>query len=135
MAKKFMKNLFGRGKNAQLIGQIVLILLIILAVQLLYPILKKHFNIFEGLENGKEFVFFHMNGCGHCNNMKPEWEKFTGATSFTTRSVEMSESPDEINKFGIQSYPTLLLLENGEKVKEFKGERTAEAFEEFVKNE
>ena len=86
MAKNFMKNLFGRGKNAQLIGQIVLILLIILAVQLLYPILKKHFNIFEGLENGKEFVFFHMNGCGHCNNMKPEWEKFSAATSFTTRS-------------------------------------------------
>ena len=35
-------------------------------------------NIFsEGFTGqGKEMVLFHMNGCGHCIKMMPEWDAF-----------------------------------------------------------
>ena len=34
----------------------------------------------EGFE-GKQLVFFHMNGCGHCKKMMLEWEKLESTYS------------------------------------------------------
>ena len=30
----------------------------------------------KSLDQGKKLIFFHMDGCPHCETMKPEWEKF-----------------------------------------------------------
>ena len=33
------------------------------------------------LEKGKNFIFFHMDGCPHCESMKPEWDKLKATNS------------------------------------------------------
>ena len=38
------------------------------------PGLSKNLEGFQGNGN-KTFLFIHMKGCGHCEAMKPEWDK------------------------------------------------------------
>tara|TARA_Y100000590_G_C15469894_1_gene919761 strand:- start:307 stop:687 length:381 start_codon:yes stop_codon:yes gene_type:complete len=108
---------------------------------LLYTILKKIFPTFripyiEGFESKpSELVFYHMDGCGHCKKMKPEWDQFVknNTTSIATRSVEQGEARDEVTKHGITGFPTLLLLDSdGNKLDTYDGDRTATALESYL---
>jgi len=78
-----------------------------------------------------EVVFYHMNGCGMCESITPEWESFVEENpDITTRKVESGES--EATEMGITSYPTILLLDgDGQMVAEFDGNHTAENFKQF----
>lgn len=91
----------------------------------------------EGLANQKELVFIHMDGCGHCKNMMPEWAKATkkNNTNIRMRKVERSEEdgPALCNKFNISGFPTIILLSGGEKVKEYDGDRKSDALLEFLR--
>ena len=95
-------------------------------------------NIFsEGFTGqGKEMVLFHMNGCGHCKKMMPEWDKFqqNAPQGVKVSKVEQAEKPDLLEKLGIQGFPSIKLFNNGKPVKDYNGERTAEAFASFVKS-
>ena len=87
----------------------------------------------------KTFVFFKMNGCGHCKAMQSEWDKFVSkhnasSTGVKTAVVESNSSPELVKKFNVQGFPTLLMIKDNAIVKSFEGERTASAFESFTKN-
>jgi thiol-disulfide isomerase/thioredoxin len=95
-------------------------------------LIKRTFS--EGFTGASEFVFYHMNGCPHCTNMMPEWSKFesNNDSGIKTRKTEQGEAPDEVKKYGITGYPSLVLLDsNGDKIKDYKGPRTANAFAAF----
>ena len=99
---------------------------------LIYFVLSNLFQ--EGFTGANEFVLYHMKGCPHCTKMMPEWSKFesNNKSGVKTRSVEQSQAPDEIKKLGISGFPSLLLLDgNGNKIKNYSGPRTANAFAEF----
>jgi thiol-disulfide isomerase/thioredoxin len=102
---------------------------------LLSNLFKEGFNLFrEGFTGANEFVLYHMKGCPHCTKMMPEWSKFESSnkSGVKTRSVEQSEVPNEIKKHGISGFPSLLLLDGkGNKIKDYNGPRTANAFAEF----
>jgi thiol-disulfide isomerase/thioredoxin len=85
--------------------------------------------------SGKEFVLFHWKDCGHCKNMMPEWNKFQSSfkgKAIKVSKVEKDENPKAMEKLGIQGFPTIMLLNNGKKVKDYSGERTANAFANFA---
>ena len=87
----------------------------------------------------KTFVFFKMNGCGHCKAMQSEWDKFvskhdSSSTGVKTDVVESSAHPELVKKFNVQGFPTLLMIKDNAIVKSFEGERTASAFESFTIN-
>jgi thioredoxin-related protein len=66
--------------------------------------------------------------------MMPEWSKFesNNDSGIKTRKTEQGEAPDEVKKYGITGYPSLVLLDsNGDKIKDYKGPRTANAFASF----
>ena len=77
-----------------------------------------------------------MNGCGHCKKMMPEWDKFqqNAPQNVKVSKVEQAEKPDLLEKLGIQGFPTIKLFNNGKPVKDYNGERTAEAFASFAKS-
>jgi thiol-disulfide isomerase/thioredoxin len=84
----------------------------------------------EGFHPRKEIIFFHMNGCGHCIKMMPEWEKFAKSNNsgIPARKVESKEDPALVKKHGIRGFPTVLLIgANGEKQDTYTGPRTADA--------
>ena len=91
-------------------------------------------NYLEGFMDKKTFVFFKMNGCGHCKAMQPEWDKFKPSYKgdVVLKEMEASANKAEVAKFGVKGFPTLLLIQNDKIVKSYDGERTASAFEKFL---
>ena len=90
----------------------------------------------EGLSNNKEFVLVHMNGCGHCKTLMPEWEAATkeNKSDVKMRAVEMSEKdgPELCKKHDINGFPTMIVLESGNKIKDYNGERNKNSILEFL---
>jgi len=88
----------------------------------------------EGFTN-KTFVFFRMNGCGHCDDMKPEWNKFTSSYGddgpVELKEVEKDDMTTQQQTW-VKGFPTLVLVENGKVLKTYEGERTAAGFKSFL---
>ncbi len=93
------------------------------------------FNL-EGFGRSKELVYFYMNGCGHCKKFSPVWDQFAGnyKGNLNIRKVERADASDELDKYQIKGFPTVLLLDGNGGKKEFYGERTIQGLESFVKN-
>jgi len=86
----------------------------------------------EGFTN-KTFVFFRMNGCGHCENCTPEWKKFKASYTgpIELKEVEQAQMTDQ-QKEWVKGFPTFVLVENGKVLKTFEGERTEAGFKSFL---
>jgi thiol-disulfide isomerase/thioredoxin len=75
-----------------------------------------------------------MNGCKHCEDMKPEWNKFKKSYkgSVELKEIEQSDMTPE-QKEWVNGFPTLVLVENNAVVKTFDGAtRTASEFQSFL---
>lgn len=91
----------------------------------------------EGLSGSKELILVYMNGCGHCEKMMPEWEKAhkKNQTGIKMRKVEMNQKGGKelCERHNINGFPTIILLENGKKLKDYDGERNEGSIIEFLK--
>jgi hypothetical protein len=89
------------------------------------------------------FLFIHSNGCGHCNNMKPEWEKLKNKTELSKHNVIIADieavSANMLpgtHGYINEGYPTLKLIKmGGTSQKLYDGERTADAMSNFIMEE
>ena len=97
----------------------------------------------EKLMRGHSMVeFFHPN-CGHCQTLKPEWEKmcFTLNKDYkgdaTIAAVDCSDqemlSQLKVEK-SFQGFPTILHMLDGNSVQEYQGDRTEPALIEFAES-
>ena len=84
---------------------------------------------------GKELTLFYWKDCGHCKKMMPEWNKFQSTykkAGITVNKVEKDENPKAMQALNIQGFPSIMLLNNGKKVKDYEGERSLAAFTAFA---
>ena len=89
----------------------------------------------EGLEvnTDKTFVFFKMNGCGHCQKMEPEWKKFIDSKpSISTQTLEASSDKEKAKKYNVTGFPSLLMISGDKVIDTYNGERNSEGFKKFV---
>jgi len=82
-------------------------------------------------------LIFHP-GCGHCVQMRPEWEVTKRKLSPDTNVVEVDASEMAENKAMNQTeavrargFPSLFLMRHGHIIKEFTGERKSENMTHF----
>jgi len=83
----------------------------------------------EGFKGRKSLLLVHMEGCGHCEKLMPEWDKFTkmNNTSITTKAVEKDDDRALVKRYGVEGFPTILLLDsNGKKLDTYSGDRNAQ---------
>ena len=74
-----------------------------------------------------------MNGCPHCVNMMPEWDKFAKLNPGVTEKHEASDAQELTKKLKITGFPTIMLLDKqNNKVKAYDGGRTAAEFKAFI---
>jgi thiol-disulfide isomerase/thioredoxin len=85
---------------------------------------------------GATFTMFGVDWCPHCVSTKPEFEKLGATKTIDGKSVTMRYVNPEKDKqaaagYDIQGYPSLFLEKGGQKMK-YSGQRTAQAFEEWL---
>jgi thiol-disulfide isomerase/thioredoxin len=82
-------------------------------------------------------IFLHMKGCFHCNKMQPAWKKVVGLLrtdpAVVTEEYEAYASPEVMEKFQVEGFPTLLLVSPSGNIRRYHGNRTAEDILAFSK--
>lgn len=87
--------------------------------------------------------FFYTDWCPHCKTAKPEWTKFQN--NYNTKSMndytikcipincteETSENSKIIQKYSIDSYPTIKMLRDGTII-DFDSKITESSLEQFI---
>jgi len=102
--------------------------------------LKGSFRVeaFENEMNGPVFVIFHAPWCGHCKRTMPEFEKlqqsFKGPVKLVAINADLEENKELVQSQKVQGFPTIRYYPSGMsgKFDEYNGERTAEAFEQYL---
>ena len=119
-------------------GQFAVTVLIIIVVRyLLHLIIYSNYlsSYLENFGNPQELVYFHMNGCGHCKKFSPIWDEFTSnyKGSLKLKKYEREEAgEDMLQKYQVQGFPTILLIDEQGNKKEFQGDRTVSGLESFA---
>lgn len=100
------------------------------------------FKLSDLIKDGDWMVLYYAEWCGHCNAMKPEWEKFitkmkdTKVNSCNVKIADVkSDFIDDLkNKPEIPGFPTIKMYSNGKEVADFKEERIAENMVKFAQS-
>lgn len=77
-------------------------------------------NFNQEAMHGLKLVEFYTTWCMYCRNQRIELEEFKDSDIWIG-IVDGDESPNLVKKYGIQGYPTFVLLKDGEKIAEFVG--------------
>jgi len=109
---------------------VFVIAIICLAKLYLLPLVEG----FAAKSGKNKIVYAYMNGCPHCDDAMPEWDKFVKTTKVVdTEKIESNDDKEFMKKMGVEGFPTFLLLDSkGNKLKEYSGERTSKALEKFA---
>ena len=94
------------------------------------------------IKNMKTFVKIFSPGCGHCENMKADWEKLEQSAKNMAGEIQLMDiHADAIDKipdkrFNVSGFPTILLLDkNGKEEKSYTGDRSHDDMLNFLKRE
>jgi len=96
-------------------------------------------SLLEDVKNKKVLVLFYNTDCGHCKTLKPEWDKASEEMSDKMVAIDVTNASDMAvktitTKFKINSYPTMLVLDNVNVVATYDGERTKDALVSYVQS-
>ncbi|KEF63806.1 uncharacterized protein A1O9_01784 [Exophiala aquamarina CBS 119918] len=110
------------------------------------PVLQVTAKTYDSLiqqSNHTSIVEFYAPWCGHCQNLKPAYEKAAKSLAGLAK-VAAIDCDDESNKplcgqMGVQGFPTLKIVKPGAKpgrpvVEDYNGARSAKAIVEAVKD-
>ena len=131
-----VKNIKKKFNKLNLLVQIANCYINVLAVRYLIQLLQYHYYSasLENFANPKKLVYFHMDTCGHCKRFNPEWDKFAANYDgpLEIKKVERKEAGGDLEKYKIQGFPSILLIDEQDNTKEFDGDRTVSGLEKFV---
>ena len=95
-------------------------------------------STFEDFVTKNKYVLaeFYAPWCGHCKSLAPEYEKAAtqlkeSGSEIKLAKVDATVEKEIAQKYGVQGYPTLFWMVNGEK-SDYKGGRTADTIISWV---
>jgi hypothetical protein len=88
------------------------------------------------MKRGKWVVNYYADYCGHCQSMKPEWNKFIikikKNPSVNVADIESQFLPKLKSDPQVMGFPTIKMYNDNKPIAEHDGERTCHGFEKFV---
>lgn len=94
-------------------------------------------RIFRGhVSRGDHFVMMYAPWCGHCQRLKPDWEKLAkkpGVEGVSVSKVDCTASTTTCGEYNVQGYPTLLYFRNGKKIDQYDGAKTLDGMKAYLK--
>lgn len=127
-------------KKIHLIALGVAVLLVVIALY--------NRNIIQGFASGSSsgsgssdttFTMYYVDWCPHCKSVKPLFNEFMGngtvlvdGKAVKCKMVNAEADPDAMKGLNVKGYPSFLLNSQG-KLIEFNGERNADGFMSFLK--
>jgi len=134
----FIKSLLKKLEKLSLVRKLIIVLVIFFIIKcgMDVTIYTNTPKAYEGFSNPKELIYFYMNGCGHCKTFSPVWDEFASNYNgdLKLNKYETNEAGSMIEKYKIQGFPTVLLIDEKGNKKEFEGDRTIQGLEFFVSN-
>ena len=125
-----LRKLTNALKKPHLVLKLVVAIAVLFVV---YHVAKKYF-LKEAFSNPSTCTYYYMEQCGHCKRFSPEWDKFT--QSYTgpvrLRKVEMNDAGDDLRKYNINGFPTVLLVNDNGESQQYEGPRTSDALNKFI---
>lgn len=89
------------------------------------------------MKKGDWVVNYHADYCGHCQRMKPEWERFVNKMkknrNINIADIESKMIPQMKEQPTIIGFPTIKYYHNNRDVADHDGDRTCDGFEQFTK--
>lgn len=89
------------------------------------------------MKKGDWVVNYHADYCGHCQRMKPEWERFVNKMkknrNINIADIESKMIPQMKEQPKIMGFPTIKYYHNNMDVADHDGDRTCDGFEQFTK--
>jgi thiol-disulfide isomerase/thioredoxin len=92
----------------------------------------------EGTDKPFKLLFFFMETCPHCVDFKPVWAKFMEESKNEPYAKKLciadisAENDDLLTKYGVKSFPTVLLVRSDKTVISFEEKRTVDDLKAFV---
>lgn len=114
----------------------------LLAILLYWSLCREGFtssptSFLNDIKNKTVCAYFYNRDCGHCKELKPEWDKAEAKLNDKMVAVDLTDSSESVNeiqkKYNVTSYPTIVILKNGSITNTYSGERTESALMEYVK--
>jgi hypothetical protein len=97
------------------------------------------------MKDGNWIVLYYANWCGHCNTMKPEWQKVisrmnehnnnntsNSTSNINIADIESSHIDDLTDKPEIAGFPTIKMYNSGNEIANFEDERVADKIHHFA---
>ena len=87
---------------------------------------------------GKKLVLFYADWCGHCKNIKPVWNKASKKAKGDVKMVKVNcgeeneEHQSIVDKYKIEGFPTIKLLNNGKVESDYTGGRDVNDLVNYV---
>jgi len=88
------------------------------------------------VSRGDHFVMMYAPWCGHCQAMKPAWEKLAkspGVSGVKISKLDCTANELTCKTHEVHGYPTLLYFRNGENIGKHDGDKSLEALKRFIK--
>ena len=91
-------------------------------------------NFDSTIAKGRVLVYFYTDWCGYCKILSPVLEelskKYIGSVTFS--KIDAEEEDEIADRFGVRSFPTVILLEDGKEIARELGAHPLEVFEKMI---
>ena len=91
-------------------------------------------NFDSTIAKGRALIDFYTDWCGHCRIIDPVIEELSAkyAGSVIVAKINADDERELSNRFGIRSYPTIVVFEDGKEVTRKMGAHPLEVYEEMI---
>lgn len=85
------------------------------------------------MSNKTVVQLFYADWCGHCQNFKPEWQKFkelANKNNIKVEEYEADKDKQKVEEADVNGFPTIRINKE-----DYNGQRTAEAILAYIKGD